>query len=361
MRGKTLPQIGRIEISIIEESQPEILAFTQGGPRLHRARRRRHEARAGRRPAASRSSRSAASCTCASARRRVTFTYFNMEDPVVGGYSNAADRAAPRDRDGLQRRRVDPRAVRRQRAAGEPAAAAGGQRPRPVAARQVASTTRPARARCSTASASRTATATAIARRRTASRLRSSAARCPSRGIARPTRCGRRTWTRSASGCRSQQQTFAELLNMSRGGKLPMFNLGYRSLEPSGLPDPADAVGQVAARHQPVAVQAGRVRRRVRAVPAHARGPGAHSARAQDVRDLAGVHADDPAHVRRRQRALLPVAAGLLAVGVRRSPGSTSTSTSRCAQRRATARASDARTRRDLRLGRQRHAEQRFA
>ena len=31
-----------------------------------------------------------------------------------------------------------------------------------------------------------------------------------------------------------QQQTFAELINLSRGGKLPMFNLGYRSLEPSG-------------------------------------------------------------------------------------------------------------------------------
>src|SRR5882672_3359235 len=31
-----------------------------------------------------------------------------------------------------------------------------------------------------------------------------------------------------------QQQTFAELLNLSRAGKLPMFNLGYRSLEPSG-------------------------------------------------------------------------------------------------------------------------------
>ena len=30
MRGKTLPQIGRIDISVIEESQPEILAFTQG-------------------------------------------------------------------------------------------------------------------------------------------------------------------------------------------------------------------------------------------------------------------------------------------------------------------------------------------
>jgi ABC-type oligopeptide transport system substrate-binding subunit len=31
-----------------------------------------------------------------------------------------------------------------------------------------------------------------------------------------------------------QQQTFAELNNLSRAGKLPMFNLGYRSLEPSG-------------------------------------------------------------------------------------------------------------------------------
>jgi ABC-type transport system substrate-binding protein len=31
-----------------------------------------------------------------------------------------------------------------------------------------------------------------------------------------------------------QQQTFSELNNLSRAGKLPMFNLGYRSLEPSG-------------------------------------------------------------------------------------------------------------------------------
>ena len=39
-----------------------------------------------------------------------------------------------------------------------------------------------------------------------------------------------------AIGIRMQvnQQTFAELLNLSRAGKLPMFNLGYRSLEPSG-------------------------------------------------------------------------------------------------------------------------------
>ena len=31
-----------------------------------------------------------------------------------------------------------------------------------------------------------------------------------------------------------EQKTFAELRNLSRSGKLPMFNLGYRSLEPSG-------------------------------------------------------------------------------------------------------------------------------
>ena len=39
-----------------------------------------------------------------------------------------------------------------------------------------------------------------------------------------------------AIGIRMQvnQQTFAELLNLSHAGQLPMFNLGYRSLEPSG-------------------------------------------------------------------------------------------------------------------------------
>jgi ABC-type transport system substrate-binding protein len=31
-----------------------------------------------------------------------------------------------------------------------------------------------------------------------------------------------------------QQQTFSELLNLSLAGKLPMFNLGYRALAPSG-------------------------------------------------------------------------------------------------------------------------------
>jgi len=88
MRGKKLPQIGRIEISIIEESNPRLLAFenreldfvavpvdlvrnvldpgdklkarfTQQGVQMWRA-----------------------------VQPAISYTYFNMEDPVVGGYSN---------------------------------------------------------------------------------------------------------------------------------------------------------------------------------------------------------------------------------------------------------------------------------
>ncbi|HTR57877.1 MAG TPA: ABC transporter substrate-binding protein [Casimicrobiaceae bacterium] len=88
MRGKKLPQIGRIEISIIEESNPRLLAFenreldfvavpvdlirnvldandklkprfTQQGVQMWRA-----------------------------VQPAITYTYFNMEDPVVGGYTN---------------------------------------------------------------------------------------------------------------------------------------------------------------------------------------------------------------------------------------------------------------------------------
>ncbi len=87
MKGKRLPQVGRIDISIIEESNPQLLAFNSGeldyvnvpadlvgnvldpenglkpdyakqGITLHRVTQ----------PA-------------------LSYTYFNMEDPVVGGYS----------------------------------------------------------------------------------------------------------------------------------------------------------------------------------------------------------------------------------------------------------------------------------
>jgi len=86
MKGKRLPQVGRVEVSIIEESNPQLLAFGNGeldyvnvppdlvgnvigpgdvlkpefanGATLHRVTQ----------PA-------------------LSYTYFNMEDPVVGGYT----------------------------------------------------------------------------------------------------------------------------------------------------------------------------------------------------------------------------------------------------------------------------------
>ncbi len=87
MKGKRLPQIGRIEISVIEESNPRLLAFNSGeidylnvpsdlvarvlrpdgtlqpyyadqGVRLHRI-----------------------------VQPALAYTYFNMDDPVVGGYT----------------------------------------------------------------------------------------------------------------------------------------------------------------------------------------------------------------------------------------------------------------------------------
>jgi len=88
MRGKALPQIGRIEINIIEESQPNLLAFERGdldyvrlggsdinsvllGDKLKLALARKGVRR------------------FRYAAPTITFTYFNMKDPSVGGYSRA--------------------------------------------------------------------------------------------------------------------------------------------------------------------------------------------------------------------------------------------------------------------------------
>jgi ABC-type transport system substrate-binding protein len=87
MRGKRLPAIGRIEISILEEANPRLLAFESrdldyvdvppeliwnvldGDKRLrHRFVERGVSLWRGLRPA-------------------IRFTYFNMDDPVVGGYA----------------------------------------------------------------------------------------------------------------------------------------------------------------------------------------------------------------------------------------------------------------------------------
>jgi ABC-type transport system substrate-binding protein len=86
MRGKKLPQIGRIEISIIEESNPRLLAFEKGeldfiavptdlirnvldaGDKL--------------KPAFSQQGIS----MWRAVQPAIAYTYFNMEDPIVGGY-----------------------------------------------------------------------------------------------------------------------------------------------------------------------------------------------------------------------------------------------------------------------------------
>ena len=88
MHGKKLPQIGRIEISIIEESNPRLLAFenreldfvavpvdlirnvldANDNLKLRYAQQSMQMWRA--------------------VQPAITYTYFNMEDPVVGGYTN---------------------------------------------------------------------------------------------------------------------------------------------------------------------------------------------------------------------------------------------------------------------------------
>ena len=93
LRGKKLPIIGRIEIGIIEESNPRLLAFEKGEldyitvptdlvPKVMNGDKLKPEFTAkgiilGR-----------------GVQPSVTYTYFNMEDPVVGGYTN--DRIALR-------------------------------------------------------------------------------------------------------------------------------------------------------------------------------------------------------------------------------------------------------------------------
>ena len=87
MRGKKLPQIGRIEISIIEESNPRLLAFQKreldflavpvdliwnvldpGNKLKTEFAQQGIQVGRGVQPA-------------------ITYTYFNMDDPIVGGYS----------------------------------------------------------------------------------------------------------------------------------------------------------------------------------------------------------------------------------------------------------------------------------
>jgi len=232
LRGKTIPQIGRIEISIIEESQPEILAFTQGDLDLIALggddTKRVLENGKLRPDLAKRGVRHVRFGAPS-----VTFTYFNMDDPTVGGYST--QQIALRRAIGMG---FDVDELIRVLFAGNALPAnqllppgVSGHDPNlpaksiydPVGARAL------------------------LDRFGFKDRDGDGYRETPD---GKPLTVVRGTlpesWYREADtlwkknmdaiGIRMQvqQQTFAELLNLSRSGKLPMFNLGYRSLEPSG-------------------------------------------------------------------------------------------------------------------------------
>ncbi len=232
MKGKTLPQIGRIEISIIDEPQPQLLAFLQGdldwialgGDYVTRV-----LAHGKLKPELAAKGIQHLRFGAPS----LTFTYFNMDDPIVGGYSTAQVALRRAIAMGYN---VDE--MIRVLFAGN-ALPANQLLPPGVNGHDPSlppkSLYDPAGAR-------------ALLDRFGYKDVDGDGYRETPDG--KPLTVVRGTlpesWYREmdtlwkknmeAIGIRMQvnQQTFAELLNLSRAGKLPMFNLGIRSLEPSG-------------------------------------------------------------------------------------------------------------------------------
>lgn len=88
MKGKRLPQIGNVEVSIVEEANPRLLMFSRGeldlvdiprdlAPRVMDPNGRLLPDYAARGVDLQRATELA-----------VTYTFFNMEDPVIGGYTS---------------------------------------------------------------------------------------------------------------------------------------------------------------------------------------------------------------------------------------------------------------------------------
>jgi len=232
MHGKALPQIGRIELAIIEESQPELLAFMQGDLDLmllggDDAKRVFDNGKL--KPELAKKGVQHVRFGAPS----VTFTYFNLEDPVVGGYSKA--QVALRRAIGMGYN-ID-EAIRVLFAGN--ALPANQLLPPGVNGHDA---TVPPKSQYDPAAAR------ALLDRFGFKDIDGDGYRETPDGkqltVVRGTlpeswyRDMDTLWKKSmdAIGIRMQinQQTFAELLNMMRAGKLQMFNLGYRSLEPSG-------------------------------------------------------------------------------------------------------------------------------
>ena len=232
MKGRKFPAIGRIEVSIIEESTPELLSFNQGsldllaiggdiarrvldGERLKPEYAQRgvvhHRGTA----------------------PTLTFTYFNIDDPAVGGMSNeqvALRRAIAMGFDSGELIRV--------LFAGNalpanqllPPGVSGHDRslpPKslydPVAARALLDRF-----------GFRDRDGDGFRERPDGAPLSVMRGTLPESWYREVDLLWKKNMEAIGIRMQVQQQTFAELLNLSLAGKLPMFNLGYRALAPSG-------------------------------------------------------------------------------------------------------------------------------
>ena len=88
MKGKKLPRIGRVEVSIIEESQPRLLGFETGDLDYVQVPNDLVWNVLGKDNKLQPRFAKAGVTLARGVQPAVTYTFFNMEDPVVGGYSN---------------------------------------------------------------------------------------------------------------------------------------------------------------------------------------------------------------------------------------------------------------------------------
>ncbi len=232
MQGRKLPAIGRVEVSIIEEPTPELLSFSQGtldilgigGDTARRVldgdRLKAEYAQRGivhhRSPAP-----------------YITFTYFNIDDATVGGMSNeqvALRRAIAMGFDSGELIRV--------LFAGNalpanqllPPGVSGHDRSLPPK-----SLYDPAAARALLDRFGfRDRDGDGFRERPDGSPLTVVRATLPESWYREVDLLWKKNMEAIGVRMQVQQQTFAELLNLSLTGKLPMFNLGYRALAPSG-------------------------------------------------------------------------------------------------------------------------------
>jgi len=232
MKGRKLPAIGRVEVSIIEEPTPELLSFTQGSLDLlgiggDTARR----VLDGERLKAEYAQRGIVHHRGASP--YLTFTYFNIDDPTVGGMSNeqvALRRAIAMGFDNGELIRV--------LFAGN-ALPANQLLPPGVSGHDpslpVKSLYDPAGAKALLERFGfRDRDGDGLRERPDGTPLTVVRATLPESWYREVDLLWKKNMEAIGIRMNVQQQTFAELLNLSLNGKLPMFNLGYRPLAPSG-------------------------------------------------------------------------------------------------------------------------------